>query len=305
MNDANRTLSYFPAVTGCFRGTNVFDVLIGHSMLRTIWHAVLTVVLLGMLSAVLQVWQLDGAIRESVGHFEAEFGGMTVSEEQGVIPAAKPEESHYLLLNRGGVLVYAPMGKMPVLPDKSTFRDYKYAIVWYPASLVLVVPGSDEGRYAVNTMNFGDTIGSRKICDEAGLMKILQAVQQQKWTGPVSMDQDFVFHSAAIISAVKWIAGIGYFGIFFFEAVSQILMCLLIFVGFFTLTSGRNRTLKWGELVRIALYAGIPALAVAAAFTVLDLTGILSFGTVYVIGTIGYFLVIVNKMEHARHAGQS
>ena len=305
MSDTKRALSYFSAVTGCFRGTNVFDVLIGHSMLRTIWHAVLTVVLLGVLSAVLQVWQLDGAVRESVGHFEAEFGGMTVSEELGVVPAAKPEARHYLLLNRGGVLVYAPAGTMPVLPEKSTFRDYKYAIVWYPACLVLVTPGSDEGRYAVNIMNFGDTIGSRKICDEAGLIKILQSAQLQKWTGPVSMDQDFVFHSGALIAAVKWIAGIGYFGIFFFESVSQILMCLLIFVGFFTLTSGRSRMLKWGELVRIALYAGIPALTVAAAFTVLDLTEILSFGTVYVIGTIGYFLVIVNKIEHARHSGQS
>lgn len=305
MSDAKRVLSYFSAVTGCFRGTAVFDILVGHSMLRTVWHTVLTVVLLGVLSAVLQVLQLDGAVRESVGHFESEFGGMTVSEDLGVIPAAKPEESHYLLLNRGGVLVYAPAGKMPVLPEKSTFHDYKYAIVWYPACLVLVMPGADEGRYAVNTMKFGDTIGSRKICDEAGLTKILQSAQQQKWEEPDGLDTDYVFHSGAIIAAVKWIAGIGYFGIFFFESVSQILMCLLIFVGFFTLTSGRNRTLKWGELVRIALYAGIPALTVAAAFTVLDLTGILSFGTVYVIGTIGYFLVIVNKIEHARHIGQA
>ena len=56
--------------------------------------------------------------------------------------------------------------------------------------------------------------------------------------------------------------------------------------------------------MRIALYAGCPALLVAAVFVAFDLTGVLSFGTVYVIGTVGYFLVIVNKMEHARHAGQ-
>ncbi|MBR2641918.1 MAG: hypothetical protein IKD46_02210 [Lentisphaeria bacterium] len=305
MSEKVKALSYFPAMAGCFRGTAVFQTLIGHSMLRTIWHAVLTVLLLGIATAVVQVVRMDDSIRESLGHFQAEFGGVTVSEEQGVIPAVGPGKSHYLLLNRGGILVYAPAGKMPVLPEKASFRDFRYGIVWYPAGIVLVMPTSDEDRYVVNTMSFGEKLGDREMCDEAGLQKILQKAKLQKWDDPDALEQDYKFGFSEIEAAVKWVAGVGYFGIFFFEAVSQILMCLLIFVGFFALTSGRNRTLKWGELVRIALYAGCPALAVAACFMALDLTEILGFGTVYVIGTIGFFLVIVNKIEQSRHAGQA
>lgn len=305
MNEEKKALSYFPAMAGCFRGTAVFDTLIRHSMLRALWHTVLTVVLLGVLTAGVQVMRLGDAIRESVGHFQAEFGGMKVSEDHGVLPVIKPEMDHYLLLNHGGLLVYAPAGKMPKLPEKSTFRDFRYTIVWYPAGLAFVLPGSEENRYAVNVVKFGENVGTREICDDAGLQKILQTVQQQKWDDPDFLEKDYVFGPAEIGTAVKWIAGIGFFGVFLFEACSQILMCLLIFVGFFTLTSGRNRTLKWGELVRIALYAGCPALAVAACMAALDLTEILSFGTTYVIGTIGFFLVIVNKMEHARHSGQA
>lgn len=305
MSEKEKALSYFPAMAGCFRGTAVFQTLIGHSMLRTIWHAVLTVILLGIATAVVQVVRMDDSIRESLAHFQAEFGGVTVSEDLGVIPAVEPEKSHYLLLTRGGVLVYVPAGKMPVLPDKSSFRDFRYGIVWYPAGIVLAMPTAEGERYVVNTMSFGETVGVREMCDEAGLQQILQKMKQQKWDEPEALEQDYKFGPAEIKAAVKWISGVGYFGIFFFESVSQILMCLLIFVGFFTLTSGRSRTLKWGELVRIALYAGCPALAVAACFTALDLTEILSFGTVYVIGTIGFFLVIVNKIEQARHSGQA
>ncbi len=305
MIEGKKALSYFPAMAGCFRGTAAFDTLIHHSMLRTVWHAVLTVVLLGILAATVQVIRLDSSIRTSVELFESVFGGMTLSEDKGMIPTVKPEEGHYLLLNHGGLLVYAPAGQMPQLPEKSTFRDFRYTVVWYPTGIVLVMPVADDGRYAVNKMNFGDTIGTREVCDEAGLQKLLQAVQLQKWNKPNGLENGYVFSPGEITAVIKWIAGIGCFGIFFFEACSQILMCLLIFVGFFTLTAGRNRTLKWGELTRIALYAGCPALAVAACFAALDLTEILSFGTVYVIGTIGFFLVIVNKIEQARRSGQA
>lgn len=304
MNGENRqTLSWFSAMSGCFRGTEVFQTLIGHSMLRAWWHTLLTVLLLGGITSCMQLTQMRNTIQASAEHFEAEFGGLTLAEDKGLLPADDPGQSHYLLLNKGGLLVYVPAGAKPVLPEKSTFKDYRYSIIWYPSNLVFVMPAGKDDRYAVSTMKFGDFMGARTLCDEAGLQKILQEASLQKWQDPDGLEKDLKIQVSDLIFAVKCVALIGFFGIFFFEAFSQILMCLLIFVGFFTLTAGRSRTLKWGELVRIALYAGCPALAVAACFTALDLTEILSFGTVYVIGTIGYFLVIVNKMEHARHAG--
>lgn len=305
MSEEQKALSYMGAMSGCFRGTAVFPTLIGHSFLRTLWHTALTVVLLGVLTAVVQIWQMSGAIGESAEHFEAVFGGIAVSEEKGVVPGKKPEESHYLLLNQGGLLTYSPAGQPPVLPEKSRTRDYRYTIFWYPSNMVFVLPSADGERYAVSTMKFGGAVSGRELCDRSGLEKILQKAQSEKWTKPEGLEANYEFQAEEIILAVKCVAAVGFFGVFFFEAWSQILMCLLIFVGFFALTSGRSRTLKWKELVRIAMYAGCPALAVAACFMALDLTEILSFGTVYVIGTIGYFLVIVNKIEQARHTGQA
>lgn len=303
MSGEKKSLSYFAAMAGCFRGTAAFDILIFHSMWRAVWHAVLTVVLLGLVTATVQVVRFSGSIQESAAHFEAVFGSIRVDMDRGVISAKTPTESHYLLLNQGGVLVYTPGAKEVVLPEKSTFRDYRYAICWYPAGLVFVMPVAEEGKYAVNAVKFGENFGTQKLCSTGELQTLLASVRDTVWQRKEALSRSYDLGASEIVMLIKWVTWIGFLGIFCFDAGAQILMCLLIFVGFFALTSGRSRTLKWGELVRIALYAGCPALAVAACFTALDLTDILGFGTVYVIGTIGYFLVIVNKIEQARHHG--
>ena len=229
MSGETKTLSYFGAMSGCFRGTTVFSTLIGHSMLRAVWHTVLTVILLGILTAGMQVMQLEDSFRTAADYFEAEFGGISLLEKQGVVPANKPGESHYLLLNRGGLLVYVPAGKSPVLPEKSSFKDYRYTLVWYPSNIVFIMPVEKQDKYAVNTMKFGETMGNRNVCDAAGLQRILQNAGKVEWVAPDGLEADYKLPADEVLLAVKMVAWIGYFGIFFFEAFSQVLMCLLIF----------------------------------------------------------------------------
>jgi len=309
MSDRPEQLGYFAAMRGAFTGTAVFEKLIGQTPLRAAWHTVLTVLILAVFASAMQLPRYAAKVAAETGRFEAEFGGIEFVEPYLTLPQRAPETARSFPLEFGGLLVYTPIGKPPVLPEKSSFADYRYMIFWFPKYFVTVGPGGGEGKYAVNVFASGArwtrVEASPRICDAGELKKVLDdAAAQQTDLAPQENASKVAVSAADIARIAKVSLAVAFFLIFLFDAAGQILMCLLIFVGFFALTSGRGRTLRWGELVRIALYAGCPALLVAAVFVAFDLTGVLSFGTVYVIGTVGYFLVIVNKMEHARHAGQ-
>ena len=306
MSGRPEQVSYFAAMRGAFTGTAVFAKLVAQSPWRAAWHTVLTVVLLGIFTAAMQMPRAAAGITAETGRFEAEFGGIVFVEPYLALPRRAPETARSFPLGFGGLLVYTPAGQEPVLPEKSTFADFRYLVFWFPRQFVTVGPGG-EGKFAVNVSSPGAywMRFAARICDAGELERTLKDVAaRQRGADLRENASEVVFSAQDIARLVKGSLTVAFFLKFLFDAAGQILMCLLIFVGFFALTSGKQRTLRWGELVRIALYAGCPALLVAALFVGLDLTGVLSFGTVYVIGTVGYFLVIVNKLEQARHAGQ-
>ena len=308
MSEPAEQLSYFAAMRGAFAGTSVFAKLIGQNPLRTAFHAVLTVLILGILVTAARMPRASAKIAEETKRFEAVFGGIEFVEPYLTLPQRAPETARSFPLEFGGLLVYTPAGMQAALPEKSSFADFRYMIFWFPRYFVTVGPGGEDGKYAVNAVSSGtywSKVDTPRICDARELETVLaDAAARQTGLAPGANASRVAISTRDIARIAKVSAAGAFFLMFLFDAAGQILLCLLIFVGFFALTSGRQRTLRWGELVRIALYAGCPALAVAAAFVALDLTGILSFGTVYVIGTVGYFLVIVNKLEHARRAGQ-
>ena len=307
MSDRPEQLSYFAAMRGAFTGTAVFEKLVGQTPWRAAWHTVLTVLLLGIFVSAVQMPRFSAKIADEAGRFDAMFGGIVFAEPGTMLPKRAPETARALPLEFGGLLVYTPAGKPAVLPEKSSFSDFRYMIFWFPEDFVTVGPGG-EGKFAVNVFSAGadrTRVGTPRLCDAGELAAVLKKAAARRTGAETREDASKIALSAKDIAGIaKGFLAVAIFLMFLFDAAGQILMCLLIFVGFFALTSGRQRTLRWGELVRVALYAGCPALAVAAMFAAFDLTGVLSFGTVYVIGTVGYFLVIVNKMEHARHAGR-
>lgn len=307
MSERPEQLNYFAAMRGAFTGTAVFEKLVGQTPWRAARHTVFTVLILAVFASAMQLPRYAAKIASETGRFDAEFGGFAFVEPCFSLPLRAPETARCFPLEFGGLLVYTPAGKPVVLPEKSSFADYRYMIFWFPRSFVTVGPGG-EGRYMVNVFSSGQywsRVDKSRLCDAGELGTVLKDVAAHQ-TGPSQRENasKVAFSAEDIARVAKASLAVAFFLMFLFDAAGQILMCLLIFVGFFALTSGRGRTLRWGELVRIALYAGCPALLVAAMFVAFDLTGVLSFGTVYVIGTVGYFLVIVNKMERARHAGQ-
>ncbi len=301
MSSEREKISYFSAMSGVFCGTEIFSRLVRQGPLRSILHALLTVILLGILTSLVQFSAVSRKIDSAAEEFRNFFGDFKLTEK-GIAPTLHPEESRYLLPGFGGILCYAPDGTLK-LPDKSNFSDYRYIFCWFPGSFAVVMPAGD-GSYAVNVFSGDNPAGKQRFCDAGELKKILAKAGKEdagwNWGDAI---RGAVIRPQEAAKALKIMAAAGLFSAFAAEAVFQMFLCQLIFVGFYTLTSRRTRTLKWGELARIALYAGSPALLVAACFAAFDLTEILSFGTVYVIGTIGYFLVIVNKMEQTRRSG--
>jgi len=258
-------------------------------------------VLLGIFVALMQRSHYASSIDECTGHFGAIFGGIRL-DEHGARPTLEPEKRRYQLLEFGGLLCYSA-GSGLLLPEKSTFSDYRYILAWFPACAVTAVPAGPD-RFAVSRFRFLEGETSQDLCSADELKHILEKAER------VSPDNEEHLRMTVtpedIAGALRVAAAFWSFLLFFGDAAIQIVLCLVIFVGFFSLTSSRKRELRWGELVRIALYAGCPALFVAACFAAFDLTGILNFSTVYVIGTIGYFLVVVNQLEHSRRqSGQN
>lgn len=307
MSDRPEQLGFFAAMRGAFTGTAVFEKLVAQTPWRAAWHTVLTVLILAVFACTMQLSRHAAKIDDSARHFETVFGGIEFVEPYLMLPKRAPETARSLPLEYGGLLVYTPAGQKVILPEKSAYADFRYMVFWFPKQFVTAAPGGGEGKFAVNVSSPGAywMRFKTRICDAGELARMLDEVAARQLGAEARENASARVLSEAEIARILTISAAGaLFLMFLFDAAGQILMCLVIFVGFFALTSGRQRTLRWGELVRIALYAGCPALTVAALFVAFDLTGILSFGTVYVIGTVGYFLVIVNKMEHARHAGQ-
>ena len=302
MTNPPEKLSYFRAMRGCFCGTEVFEQLLGHGMIRVLWHAALTLILLGILTATALFFRFAPVVDNAMTGFREKFGGVVLAS-RGLYPSFEPEKERYFLPGGGGILLYQPRG-VPELPEKTSFADYRFTVVWYPGCLVLIAPAG-ENRFAVNTcrMKEGVVPEAEMVRGSGGLAAVLKKIaekEEEKNAEISASGVKKVFVSFEEIGqGVKTVVWGVCFLVFIADALWQTAVFQLIFVGLFVLTGRKERRLQWKDLAKVALYAGCPVLAVAACFVALDLTEFLRFGTVYVIGTIGYFLVIVNKLERS------
>ena len=62
---------------------------------------------------------------------------------------------------------------------------------------------------------------------------------------------------------------------------------------------GRPRRIKVGEMVKLAIYAGFPAMLIGSVATALRLP-LLDFDMVYVLGMTIYLMIAMNRLERRR-----
>ena len=73
-----------------------------------------------------------------------------------------------------------------------------------------------------------------------------------------------------------------------------------MFAGVFALMGlGRPRRFKVGEVVKLAVYAGFPAMLVGSVASALRLP-MLDFNMIYVLGMTVYLMIIMNRLDRLR-----
>jgi hypothetical protein len=96
---------------------------------------------------------------------------------------------------------------------------------------------------------------------------------------------------------------IGLFVVNWLTVFLQPLLYTAIFVLVFRLTGGRQlRILSLSEFWRVGIYAGFPVMLFASCFPAFDLP-FLRYDTVYMIGLVGYWLVVTGRIERANIEG--
>ena len=294
MSSTGKNIRFSAAVWGTCCGTAVFKQLIFHSWGRVIAHFLLLIFLLSVIitaSVFKRAWNETGRMTDV---FTAEFGNLTLGP-QGMRPSLLPEKARTVAMPGDGRLIYLPdNGNANYSPDDLNVFDY--LIIWMPKKQLIAVNHSDDLGWVLLS-NSGTASEKNFVANTAELSVFLKEQSPESdfpWEKMPFLSKPFTFWANFFLMGL---AITNFFGYFIGMAWTTLLY-IGIFALMFRLTGGMKRLLSMtgSQFCKIGVYAAFPALLVAACFPVLNLK-LLSFNTVYMIGLVMYWLIIVNRNE--------
>ena len=286
-------VSFLTALSGTCSGIAVFHRLRFQSWLRTVFH----MFLMGAFCALLITWgevhRQRPVFQAGVKIFESVFGTKILNTSRGLVPEKSPETERFLVLPNEGRLWYIPSGKLKV--SVGELEKNSYLILWAPGGMATAVR-SASGNWTANIVlpdNEKVMFSTPKTLSSQELLK-LKLVSEKKW----NFDN---LETLSVENFAKTFQGIWISTLFMQNLCLTLILPVLytaIFVGMFRLTSnGRYPVrLSYSEFWKIGIYAGFPAMLVAAAFPALDLP-LFSFSTVYMVGLLIYWLYSASRIE--------
>ena len=286
-------VSFLTALSGTCSGIAVFHRLRFQSWLRTVFH----MFLMGAFCALLITWgevhRQRPVFQAGVKIFESVFGTKILNTSRGLVPEKSPETERFLVLPNEGRLWYIPSGKLKV--SVGELEKNSYLILWAPGGMATAVR-SASGSWTANIVlpdNEKVMFSTPKTLSSQELLK-LKLVSEKKW----NFDN---LETLSVENFAKTFQGIWISTLFMQNLCLTLILPVLytaIFVGMFRLTSnGRYPVrLSYFEFWKIGIYAGFPAMLVAAAFPALDLP-LFSFSTVYMVGLLIYWLYSASRIE--------
>ena len=301
-SDTVEKTSFWRAISGVCCGTEIFRSLIHQRAWRIVLHLFLVLTVCSVLVPSIRMTVDAAQLRQTLGQLQQSFGKLRIYETQ-MLPSLRPDEMRVVMLGKQLPLIYVPSETMP---DWAQYREYPILAVWQPGQLSFVQRLSSTD-VMLSSFPLGMTSALiptpqkltvqdlpevlKKNCT-ALPQKEMRAEADLKNPAEMIAEEDFAF-----LRGMFWAA---LCGVFWMEAVPPLLIFLTLFIGVFTLTSTvRDRTLRFGELVKAGAYASCPAIFVASFFPALDLP-LLEYSTAYMIGAVCYFFVAVNRLERER-----
>ncbi|MDD3118985.1 MAG: hypothetical protein PHQ27_07395 [Victivallales bacterium] len=282
-------MNFFRIIFSVCRETAMFPVLARLPLYRTILHLLLLAILLAGVMTGLQYPTVKAVIGQAEQTVTAQFGAIR-STGEGLVPAIDPERRRQVEIFPGLVLNYFPGAE--VKPGDLPWDKYDRGVVWTPGVVVawrkdapVVVPLI----YSVKLLERGQEIklypGSRE-----GIVATIGELYDP--AGPFWFD-DF----AQFFPWLERLVLGGSYVIYFLLVFGGVLVFNTLFTGFYALGGGLAMCgMRYRNLWQMGIYAGIPALIVAAVATGLTLPYV-DFSTIYLFGFLGYFFFIISRLQ--------
>lgn len=282
MSDTGRVCNtgFFPALKGCFTGTEVFGRLRFQSVSRTVFHLLFYCVLLAAWTAAAQYFRCAGAFDSAAEVLEREFGAIRFSPD-GATPGIDPERGRAVMLYDRACLLYLPAGaKVPeVPPDAGTL------VAWLPKQF-LFGRRSSGGNWLIGFPEFHEL-------DKGELGAFLEA---QSGRAALRFPEQTI-PARELMESLKAGFLLGAGAMFALRYLGMSLLLSTMFCAFFSWTR-RGNGISFREAWVMCVYAGMPGLFVGSFFPAFDLP-LLSDNLVYVLALVIYFPLIAAKEERS------
>ncbi len=264
------------------------------------WRVLLHLCLLSFLCAAGICWGMSRHYRsffeEQEKRFGAEFGGVVWSAK-GIVPLAEPEKARSFALPMGGVIDYRPENVSGSGITEKEAQTLNFLFFWRPRLLVSAV--RSEVSWVVWMQSPESEGGELKSVTTAELPAFLAELPQdedEEWE--LLVPEDRILTPPEVMNILKSHVTASLMLMMFGMTFGMTILYTVIFAGMFRLTGGvrRLRNLSGSEFWKIGIYAAFPVMPVASCFPALALP-YLSYGTVFMIGLVFYWLTVVGRIE--------
>lgn len=297
-------VGFFKALSGACCGTGIFFSLRGNSWGRTFFHLFLLSVLCAGGITAGQGTRMAREVRHYADVFFGSFGGVRIGAN-GFRPERRPEMARSRPLAPAVRVFYFPAVPETgiVIPEQDLLLT-DYGFVWTPKLLVTLTRIPADNRWQCSAIPLGwFSPAAAHLLTDAELPGYLAALREPSRQIAGFPDGTTMLTGRETVAFAVVGLCIGLFLVNFAIVFLLPLLYTAIFVLVFRLTGGRQlRTLSLGEFWRVGIYSGFPVMLFAGCFPAFDLP-LLRYDTVFMIGLVGYWLVVTGRIERAGTEG--
>ena len=288
-----RPVGFFKALFGSCAGTAIFSALRLNSWLRVIWHLVLLSFLLSLVIASGELRRLTPRLDAAENRFVEAFGSSLLCAPDGIRPAKDPERARLLEVEPGVAFVYLGSndGKAALTAEERALA-HRMLLVAAPRFFAFAVYSDNRwiGRWQ------DPAAAGNFRCSDVELNDVLNrqlALPKAQWETPAMQ-----IPAASIFRMTRGMLSTGFLLMWFATLLMLAGLYTAIFAIVNRLIGGGKRflPLTLGEYWKIGIYAGFPAMLVAAAFPAFDLP-FLTYPTVYMIGLVVYWMIAASRVS--------
>lgn len=283
--------NFIKAFIGTCSGTAIFERLRFQHGFRTFLHLLLMNLICAVIISlgVFPEWNRQAAV--SVDRVYENCGSLKLGEN-GIFPEKEPEKVKNFLIAGPMSVTYLPED-VTVLPENFD-QGCLNGILWSGKHIAAWRKTGDASYRLTLLGNAVPAMEEQSVSPEEIPAKLREAQPVKLPQG----EEQSLNHSKLMALCKLMLFMVMLFMALF--TLAQIIIYIAMFAGVFALMGlGRPRRFKVGEVVKLAVYAGFPAMLVGSVASALRLP-MLDFNMIYVLGMTVYLMIIMNRLDRLR-----